>query len=109
MDHCVDGAIIAGLRARGVDVLTAQEDNHHEVDDPLVLNRATELERVVFTQDVDFLRDATRRQRHGIYFHGVIYAHPLEVTIGQCIEDIRLLVEAEDIENLIGRVHYLPM
>ena len=109
MDHCVDGAIIAGLRARGVDVLTARDDSHHEVPDPLVLDRATELERVVFTQDEDFLRDAAGRQRQGTPFYGVIYAHPQRVPIGRCIEALQLLVQAEELENLVGRVIYLPL
>ena len=109
MDHCVDGAIIDGLRARGIDVLTARDDDHHEVPDSLVLDRATKLERVVFTQDKDFLRDAANRQRQGIPFYGVIYAHPRRVPIGRCIEDIQLLVDVEDLTNLVGRVSYLPI
>ena len=40
MDHHVPRAITAGLRNRGVDVLTAYEDNTHELDDPALLDRA---------------------------------------------------------------------
>ena len=109
MDHCVKGATITGLRLRGVDVLTAREDAHHEVADPLVLDRATELQRVVFTQDEDFLRDAARRQEQGIPFYGVIYAHQDRVSVGRCIEDLQFIVEIEDLENLVGRVIYLPI
>ena len=109
MDHRVNGAIVAGLRRRGVNVLTAQEDDHHEAPDSVVIDRATELGRVVFAQDVDFLIDADRRQRLGIYFHGVIYAHQTRVPIGRCIEDLQLLVEAEDIENLVNNVIRLPL
>ena len=109
MDHCVKGAIIAGLRLRGVDVLTAREDAHHEVADPLVLDRAMELERVVFTQDEDFLRDAARRQERGVPFYGVIYAHQDRVSVDRCIEDLQQIVEMEELENLVGRVIYLPI
>lgn len=35
-------AITNGLRRRGVDVLTAQEDGTAELDDPPLLDRATE-------------------------------------------------------------------
>ena len=109
MDHSVHGAIVSGLRSQGVDVLTAREDNYHEVADPLVLDRATELDRVLFTQDEDFLIEAVSRQRGGIPFFGVIYAHQERVPIGRCIEDLHSLVELEDLENLVGRVVYLPM
>lgn len=54
MDHHVPRAITSGLRLRGVDVLTAYEDGTHELDDPILLDRAGELGRVLFTQDDDF-------------------------------------------------------
>jgi predicted nuclease of predicted toxin-antitoxin system len=50
-----------GLRLREVDVLTAQEDGAATLDDPVLLDRAMALGRVVFTQDEDFLREAHRR------------------------------------------------
>ncbi|MEE8389412.1 MAG: hypothetical protein V3S14_01265 [Anaerolineae bacterium] len=44
--HC---AITVGLRLRGVDVLTACKDGASELDDSALLDRAGELERVLFT------------------------------------------------------------
>ncbi len=40
MDHHVHAGITRELRARGADVVTAYEDNHHEVDDATLLDRA---------------------------------------------------------------------
>lgn len=62
MDENVHGAITTELRLRGVDVLTVQEDDRTGLPDPLVLDRAMALGRVVFTQDSDFLIEANRRQ-----------------------------------------------
>jgi hypothetical protein len=42
MDHHVPRAITVGLRLRGVDVLTAYEDGANELDDPALLDRASE-------------------------------------------------------------------
>ena len=42
-----------GLRLRGVDMMTFWEDGSHELSDPDILDRATELNRVLFTQDED--------------------------------------------------------
>lgn len=75
MDHHVPRAITVGLRLRGVDVLTAYEDGSSELDDSALLDRANELKRVLFTRDDDLLIETTRRQRAGIPFYGVIFAH----------------------------------
>lgn len=66
MDHHVPKAITAGLRLRGVDVITAYEDGTSELDDPELLDRANELKRVLFTQDDDLLSEAAKRFREGI-------------------------------------------
>ena len=76
MDHHVPPrAITEGLRLRGIDVITAYDDGTSDMDDSALLDRASELGRVFFTQDDDLLAEAVRRQREGASFHGVIYAH----------------------------------
>ena len=67
--------------------MTVQADGAAELDDPDLLDRATSLGRVLFSQDEDLLAEATRRQRGGIPFAGVVYAHQLFVTIGRCINN----------------------
>ncbi len=49
MDENVHRGITDGLRIRNVDVLTVQEDGRTGLPDPLILDRATELERVLFS------------------------------------------------------------
>jgi hypothetical protein len=109
MDHHVPRAITAGLRARGMDVLTAYEDSAHELEDVTLLDRATELKRVLFTRDEDFLVEATRRQEVGIPFYGVIYAHQLRVSIGKCIEDLEIIATVGEEADLLNEVKYLPL
>ncbi|GAB4432409.1 MAG: DUF5615 family PIN-like protein [Anaerolineae bacterium] len=109
MDHHVPRAITMGLRLRGVDVLTAYEDGSSELDDPALLDRANELKRVLFTRDDDLLIEATKRQRAGIPFHGVIYAHQLRVSIGSCIEDLELIAQVGEAEDLMNGVKFLPL
>ena len=109
MDTCVHSAVTDGLRARGVDVLTTQEDGHTETPDPLVLDRAGELGRVMYSEDEDFVIEGVRRQRAGIPFAGVIYAHQIRVPIGRRVEDLHIMAECgipEDIEN---NVRHLPI
>ncbi len=75
MDEHVHRAITAGLRLRGVDVMTAQEDGRRNTADDVLLTRATELQRILFSQDEDLLAEATRHQEAGVPFAGVVYAH----------------------------------
>lgn len=104
MDHHVPKAITAGLRLRGVDVIIAHEDDTDQLDDDLLLERAHDLKRALFTQDDDLLIEAAKRQREGIPFSGVIYGHQLRVTIGVCIQDLEMIAKSDEPEDLENRV-----
>jgi predicted nuclease of predicted toxin-antitoxin system len=56
VDEHVPRAVTIGLRLRGVDVMTIQEDARRGLPDPAVLDRATELGRLLVTRDEDFIR-----------------------------------------------------
>lgn len=109
MDEHIHGAITTGLRCRDVNILTVQEDNRTGRSDSIILERAIELQRIVFTQDQDFLVEANRRQVEAIYFSGVIYAHQRIVTIGDCVRDLEILAKACDLEDLVNLVQFLPL
>lgn len=109
VDVHVPAAITRGLLLRGVDVLTAQLDRTTELDDPGLLDRATELGRVLFSQDDDLLAEAAKRQRNGKQFGGVIYAHQLGITIGRAVNDLEILTQAGTLEDFANRVEYLPL
>lgn len=109
MDVHVPAAITRGLRLRGVDVLTAQEDGSARLDDPELLDRAGELGRVLFTQDDDLLVEAAERQGRGLGFAGVIYIHQNDIVIGRCIDDLELIAGACTSAELEGSVRYLPL
>ena len=109
MDENVHGAITSGLRLRAVDVLTVQEDGRSGIDDDLVLSRATELSRIVFSQDRDLLVEAQRCQTQGIPFPGVVYGHQLMVRIGDCIRDLELIAKLGEPEEFENQVQFLPL
>jgi hypothetical protein len=60
----VKAAITAGLRRRGIDVATAQEDGGARLED-------------------DLLGVARARQTAGVFFAGLIDGHPLAATVGK--------------------------
>ncbi|MBI2806581.1 MAG: DUF5615 family PIN-like protein [Planctomycetes bacterium] len=108
LDHHVKAAIATGLRTRGVDVITCAEDATNQADDDQILNRATQLGRVVFTQDDDFLVLADRWLDDGRDFAGVIYAEQLGITIGQAIRDLELIAKVFDPADMKNRIEFLP-
>ncbi|MEL6776074.1 MAG: DUF5615 family PIN-like protein [Cyanobacteria bacterium J06597_16] len=87
MDENVPRQIAVGLRLRDVDVLTVQEDDRAGIPDSQVLERATELQRVLFSRDDDLLTLARQWQKEGIAFPGVVYSHPQGIGIGKLVRD----------------------
>ncbi len=78
-------------------------------EDPDLLDRATALGRVLFSQDEALLVEAAQRQRGGILFSGVIYAPQLALSIGQFVEELELLAQAGVPGDFANRVQYLPL
>lgn len=109
MDEHIPKAITLGLRQRGVDVLTVQDDGFTNTPDPIILDHATQLKRVMFSQDDDFLKEAHKRQSEGIYFSGVIYVHQYNISIGDCVRDLELIAKIYEPEDCINRVQYIPL
>lgn len=106
MDVHVRRAITVGLRFRGVDVVTAQEDESHLLSDPDLLDRAAQLDRILFSHDTDLLREATFRQANAIQFNGLVFAHQLGITIGDCIRDLELIAKVFEADECRNRIEY---
>jgi hypothetical protein len=109
MDVHIRREVTEGLRRRQVDVLTAQEDGSQRLLDPELLDRATTLDRVLFTQDKDLLREAALRQRTGLQFAGVIYARQQRNKIGKYIDDLEVIAKVGDPVDLTNQVLFLPL
>lgn len=109
MDQHVPAAVTRGLRRRGIDVLTAHEDGAAEWEDEEILQRATELGRVVYTQDDDFLELAYRWQSSSREYAGIVYAHQLNITVGQAIKDLELVAKIMRADEMRSRVEFLPL
>jgi len=109
MDHHVPSAVTEGLRRREVEVLTTAEDGSSRLGDEELLMRATELDRVLFTQDDDLLVVAAQWHDAGRAFAGLVYAHQLRVTIGQAVRDLELLATTLEPGDMHNRVEFLPL
>lgn len=108
MDVHVPRATAEQLQRRAVDVMTAIEDDAARLPDAELLERASELNRVLFTQDIRFKSLAERWQHDGRPFAGLVFGHQLGGTIGQYVKDLELIAQASDPDYWINHVEYLP-
>jgi hypothetical protein len=108
MDVHVPAAVTFQLRRRGVDALTAQEDNASRRPDAELLNRATELGRLLVTQDIRFRVLAEEWQGRGQTFAGLVYGHQT-LTIGRLVTDLSLIVNCLSAEEVRNQVIHLPL
>lgn len=108
MDVHVPASVSEGLRRKQIDVLTAQDDAAGRMADDDLLARTTAVGRVLLTQDADFLEIATRWQRHGIVFTGILFAAQ-GTPIGRLIEDAELCLAGMTADEFRNRLIHLPL
>jgi predicted nuclease of predicted toxin-antitoxin system len=98
LDEPVANAIAEGLRRRGIDVTTTPQMGMKGLPDEDQLAFARSQDRVIFTQDDDFLKLHSQQIAHC----GIIYCHPATRTIGEILRSLVLIWEVltpEDMEN----------
>lgn len=106
-DECVDARIVAGLRRRGVDVLSAAEAGLLGHPDERHLEKARALSRVILSRDQDFLVLAHRCASEAIPFPGLIFIQP-KGTVGEVIRSVTLLTELLAPEDIAGWIEWVP-
>lgn len=109
MDEHVPGPITKGLRERLVDVVTVQDEFREGDDDEQVLDRATELKRILFTCDSDFAEIVASRQVASQTFAGVITIPLSKLAYRQCIDDLEMVAKCSEYEEWEGTIIRLPL
>lgn len=102
MDEHVPSAVTAGLRTRGVDVLTVQEARMVGAPDVDHLELANRQQRVLFTQDADFLR----LNAVGVKHSGIIYA-PQQTKIGRLVRGLMLVHQVLEPSDMLNHVEFI--
>lgn len=108
MDVHVPAGVTEGLRRKLLDVQTAQADAAGLMSDEELLKRAASLNRILLTQDADFLEITARWQQNGTFFSGVLFA-PQGIPIGRMIDDIELCLTELTAEEFQNRLVHLPL
>ena len=105
-DAPVHRAIKIGLQLKGIDVLTAQEDNRSSAVDEIILSRSVELNRPLVTTDHDFLVLAKNCIENGENFVGIFFLSP-QVSIGYAVEELEVYAKIGELEDFINRVIFI--
>ena len=101
-DEHVARAIVRGLRQRGADALTVPEAGRLGAADEEHIERARVEERVLFTQDDDFLR----LHAAGVEHAGIACAAQ-GTPIGEIIRGSMLICHVLEAEDMKGHIEYV--
>jgi len=100
-DENSERSIIEGLQRRKIEVVSARELGYIGKPDEFHIKKASEIKAIILTHDIDFLRMASSPE---INHRGIIFSHPKNVSIGQCIRGVELIAKiltGKDMENHI--------
>jgi hypothetical protein len=61
------------------------------------------------THDILLKAMAEEWQGQSRSFCGVIFAHPMQVSIGQCVKDLELIAKATEAQDWVSAVVRLPL
>lgn len=103
VDEHVAKAVAIGLRKRGIDVITVAEAGLLGAGDDELLVFADTEDRVIATQDRDFLRMAAEVKGN---HPGIAYA-PQGRSIGELVRLLDVLALVSNTKEMRGRVEFL--
>lgn len=103
-DENIETSIIDGLRRRRITVHSAVELGYRGKSDHFHLSKAGELDAIVLTHDVDFLLMASSTNVNHL---GIIFSHAKNVSIGECIRGIELIVNVLSDRDMRNHIEFL--
>lgn len=103
-----EDAVVKGLRARGIDVLTTVEANRLGATDTDQLATAIRLRRTIYTFNVgDFARLHHEHLQQGIEHTGIIVLPDQRWSTGEKIRRVTKFVKSVTAEDMLNRMEYL--
>ena len=106
-DENVVAPLVEALRRRGMDVVTVQELGRREADDTELLDEALLDERLMLTNDTDFLAIAAGRSSRSEPFAPIIYWPQQQRRIGDLVSALIALASNQEYPNMLGQVVFL--
>ena len=106
-DENVDVRVAEGLRGRGIQATSAQEDGKLGVGDSAHFAHAAKLKAAIFTHDHHLVEIALEKRAQGEEHYGVIFAEMHRLGLGECIKRLALCSEVLSAEEMMNRVEFL--
>jgi predicted nuclease of predicted toxin-antitoxin system len=103
LDEHVAHAVANGLRRLRIDVTTTADASLLGAEDAHQLAYGLAHDRVIFTQDDDFLILAAAGNPHA----GIVYCHQQTKSIGQIIAALKLIWEVYEPDGMTNRVEFI--
>ncbi len=101
-------AVVQGLRARGVDLLTTSEANRVGATDAEQLAFAVQLRRTLYSFNVgDFARLHRESLRQGIRHFGIVVIPDQRYSVGDKIRRLAALASRRTAEQMTDRMEFL--
>jgi hypothetical protein len=103
-----ENAVVQGLRARGIDILTTVEAHRCGTTDPDQLAFAVEQVRTDYTFNVaDFARLHREYLLHGVHHAGIIVLPDQRCSVGEKIRRLARFISGVAAEEMVNRMEYL--
>ena len=106
-DESVNIEIIEAIKERGINAWSARDVGNLGLTDEEQLEYAYSERVCIFTTDDDFLKIAKTWNNQGKVHYGIIYVHPLKMSVGECIEAIELIAKVLDVGEMKDHIEYL--
>jgi predicted nuclease of predicted toxin-antitoxin system len=102
LDQHISNFVARGLMLRAIDVSTTAEAGLQDADDVELLAFALSENRVIVTQDADFLRKHDAGNEHA----GIIFNQHGTRTVGELIRFLELVNDCLEPEDMAGKVEF---
>ena len=106
-DENVIAPLVEALRRRGMDVVTVQDRDRRRADDADLLDEALRDERLMLTNDTDFLAIAADRSSRNESFAPIIFWPQQQRRIAELVRALIGVASNHDYSELIGQVIFL--
>ncbi len=103
-DENIERSIVDGLRRRKIEIVSARELGYLNKSDEFHIKKASELNAIILTHDTDFLRMASNPN---VKHNGVIFSHSKNISIGQCIRGVELIVNVLTDKEMENHIEFL--
>ena len=102
LDESVDHAVAHGLRLRGLDVTTSTDAELIAASDQEHIKFAVEENRVIFTEDQDFLRRHSAGDDHA----GIVYSRQGAHSVGDIVRYLHFLSDCLEPQDMRRQLEF---